>query len=51
MQALIIDDDIAIREPLATFLNERGVDCVICDNGPQALEQYLAHLPKLIIAY
>jgi putative two-component system response regulator len=49
-KVLVVDDDIAIREPLATFLKERGVDCVICDNGAQALEQYLAHQPKLIIA-
>lgn len=46
---LVVDDDAGIREVLSFALRKAGFDVVVASNGAQAMEQFQAHRPALIV--
>jgi putative two-component system response regulator len=49
-RVLVVDDDPSICAVLANFLNAHGVDCVTASNGPEAMEFFAQHQPRLVIS-
>lgn len=47
--ALIIDDEIAIRESLEMFLREKGLTVVSAGTGASGLEEYFKYRPQVVI--
>lgn len=48
-KVLIVEDDLDYRNALSSFLSSRGLTVVAADNGAQAMEKLLFHMPQLII--
>jgi CheY-like chemotaxis protein len=48
-KVLIIEDDVAYRDSLSAYLSGHGLEVTIAEDGSQAMEKLLFHLPKLII--
>jgi putative two-component system response regulator len=48
--ALVVDDDPIVREMLIHFLNSRGLECLACGDGREALELLEVHNPRIIIS-
>lgn len=46
---LIVDDDASIREVLSFALRKAGFEVAVASNGLQAMEQFEAHRPALIV--
>jgi putative two-component system response regulator len=49
-KVLVADDDPVVRDLIASFLNSRGIDCVVAANGIEALALFDHHHPKLVIS-
>ncbi len=47
---LVVDDEDAIREVVATLLEAKGYECVMAANGLEALGQLHAHPPDLVLS-
>ncbi|MBI1738958.1 MAG: response regulator [Acidobacteria bacterium] len=47
---LVVDDEDAIREVVATLLEAKGYECVTATNGQDALAQLHAHPPDLVLS-
>jgi putative nucleotidyltransferase with HDIG domain len=47
---LIVDDEEAIREVVATLLEARGYRCEVCTDGRTALERFRAERPDLVLS-
>ncbi|QYR23476.1 response regulator transcription factor [Paenibacillus sp. sptzw28] len=48
-KVLIVEDEWRIRELIADYLEEEGLDWCECDRGDIALESFLQHTPQLVI--
>jgi two-component system alkaline phosphatase synthesis response regulator PhoP len=48
-KVLIIEDDIDYRDSLSVYLSARGLEVITADDGAEAMEKLLFHLPKLVI--
>lgn len=48
-KVLIVEDDVAYRDSLSAYLSGHGLEVAIAEDGSQAMEKTLFHLPKLII--
>ncbi len=48
-KVLIIEDDLDFRNALSAYLSGHGLEVAIAEDGSQAMEKLLFHLPKLII--
>ena len=48
-KVLIVEDDIGYRNSLSSYLSGRGLEISTADDGSQAMEKLLFHLPKLVI--
>lgn len=48
-KVLIIEDDVTYRDSLSAYLSGHGLEVTIAEDGSQAMEKLLFHLPKLII--
>lgn len=48
-KVLIIEDDISYRDSLSAYLSGHGLEVSVAEDGSQAMEKLLFHLPKLII--
>jgi chemotaxis family two-component system sensor histidine kinase/response regulator PixL len=48
-KVLIIEDDISYRNSLSAYLSGHGLEVSVAEDGSQAMEKLLFHLPKLII--
>jgi DNA-binding response OmpR family regulator len=46
---LVVDDEVAIRDLVATYLRKDGFEVVEADDGPGALEQARERLPDLVV--
>jgi DNA-binding response OmpR family regulator len=46
---LIIEDDLAYRDPLNDYFSVRGYTIVVADDGEMAMEKLLFHRPDLVI--
>lgn len=46
---LIVDDDLASRELLATYLEPEGYEVVLASSGTEAIEEARRSLPDLIV--
>ena len=47
---LVVDDEDAIREVVATLLEAKGYECVTATNGQEALAQFHAQPPDLVLS-
>lgn len=48
-KVLIVEDDVTYRDALSAFLSGHGLEVAIAEDGSQAMEKLLFHLPKLVI--
>jgi CheY-like chemotaxis protein len=48
-KVLIVEDDASYRDLLSAYLSAHGLEVAIAEDGSQAMEKLLFHLPKLII--
>lgn len=48
-KVLIVEDDLTYRNPLNSYLAARGFAVSTADDGEQAMEKILVHLPDVII--
>jgi len=48
-KVLIIEDDLDYRNSLSAYLSGHGLEVSIAEDGAQAMEKLLFHLPKLVI--
>lgn len=46
---LIIEDDLAFRNPLKDYFSSRGYAVAVADDGEMAMEKLLFHHPDLVI--
>ena len=46
---LIIDDEVNIRESTKYFLDEKGYNVLLAENGQQGIELAMRHQPDIII--
>lgn len=46
---LVIDDDVSISETLELYLTEEGYDVVTAHTGTEGLNQFVKHLPDVVI--
>jgi DNA-binding response OmpR family regulator len=49
MKLLIAEDDLHIRQGLATLLESEGYECIAASDGDQAWQLYLQHEPDLVL--
>jgi len=49
MKLLIAEDDLHIRQGLATLLESEGYECIAAADGDQAWQLYLQHQPDLVL--
>ena len=49
MKLLIAEDDLHIREGLRDILDAEGYDCLLAENGEQALQLYQQETPQLML--
>lgn len=49
MKLLIAEDDLHIRQGLATLLESEGYECIEAADGDQAWQLYLQHQPDLVL--
>ncbi|SIS69450.1 response regulator transcription factor [Neptunomonas antarctica] len=49
MKLLIAEDDLHIRQGLATLLESEGYECIEAADGDQAWELYMQHEPDLVL--
>jgi putative nucleotidyltransferase with HDIG domain len=47
---LVVDDEEAIREVVATLLEAQGYQCTVMQNGKLALQSFLADSPDLVLS-
>ncbi len=50
MKILIVEDDLASSEMLRLSLEKEGYECLLAENGNQALLMHSEHKPDLIIS-
>jgi CheY-like chemotaxis protein len=48
-KVLIVEDDVSYRDSLSAYLSGHGLEVSIAEDGEQAMEKILFHLPKLVI--
>jgi len=48
-KVLIVEDDLDYRNSLSSYLSGRGLEVSVADDGSQAMEKLLFHMPKLVI--
>jgi CheY-like chemotaxis protein len=48
-KVLIIEDDVSYRNSLSAYLSGHGLEVSTAEDGSQAMEKLLFHLPKLVI--
>lgn len=46
---LIVEDDVGYRDSLSAYLSGHGLVVSVAEDGAQAMEKLLFHLPKLVI--
>ena len=46
---LIADDDDALRDQLATYLDRQGIRCLLAKNGAETLEMLEAQRPEVVL--
>ena len=46
---LIVEDDIDYRNSLSAFLSGHGLEISLANDGSEAMEKLLFHLPKLVV--
>ena len=48
-KVLIIEDDVDYRNSLSAYLSGRGLEVSFAEDGAEAMEKLLFHLPRLVI--
>ena len=48
-KVLIVEDDLDYRNSLSAYLSGRGLEVSVADDGSQAMEKLLFHMPRLVI--
>ncbi len=46
---LIVEDDVDYRNSLSSYLSAHGLDVAVAEDGGQAMEKLLFHMPGLVI--
>lgn len=46
---LLVEDEVALSEPLAFLLEKEGYEIIVADDGTQALELFSKHTPDLVL--
>ena len=46
---LLVEDEVALSEPLAFLLDKEGYEIIVAEDGTAALELFASHSPDLIL--